>query len=198
MNIIDPGKTMMQSLEEACAFHAYRKTRALDTNIALDADYQKNFNNYYRIRRDEQWRQAYYRYLEDNKHHKDITFKQILRYLSEVPHIVRICGKNPDGIARTVEPSFASKMLATINPDHPVWDSQVLRFLGRKVPEGLGRCEKIETCVRIYGEVEQEIGEFIGSAQGKACIELFDKTFPGCRDFSDFKKMDYYMWNLGK
>ena len=189
---------MMRSLEEGCAFHAYKKTLDLSSNIALNMDYQKNYTNYYRVRRDAQWLKAYYQYLEEHKHDKDITFEQILRHLSEIPHAVKISQTNRDGIARTVEASFASKMLATINPDHPVWDSQVLRFLEIRTPQMRSHSEKIEACIEIYAEIEREISDFIRTQEGRACIEVFDLVFPRCRDFSDFKKIDFYLWNLGK
>lgn len=198
MEILDPKKTMQQSLMNSCSFDSYRKTLNLETNIATDEAYQKNFTNYYRVRRDAAWLKEYYSFLETHKHCKDITFEEILRYLSGLEHSVRKTEKNPRGKATSVEVSFASKMLATINADHPVWDSQVLRFLGMKVPEIGDREEKIQMCVRMYAQLEQEIAEFIKTDAGKKCVEVFDDTFPDCKDFSVYKKMDFYLWNLGK
>lgn len=198
MTIVDPRKTMAQSLEDSCGFTAYRETLRLDTNIAADVSYQKNFTGYYRVRRDALWLQAFYQYLEENKTNRDISFETILRYLSGVEHTVRKTGKNPGGKAKTVEASFASKMLATINRDHPIWDSQVLHFFQIKVDDRLTGEDKIRHCVEIYRQMEQEITQFIHSPAGKECIALFDETFPNCRDFSAYKKIDFYLWNLGK
>ena len=49
-----------------------------------------------------------------------------------------------------------------------------------------------------YQEIEKKVDAFRVTTEGKQCLELFDKTFPSCREFSDFKKIDFYLWNLGK
>lgn len=198
MNIVDPRETMMQSLHDACSFNSYKKTLDLTKNISIDADFQKNFTNYYRVRRDANWLQQFYNFFENNKNNKKITFEEILRYLSNVEHKVKQTAKHPNGKAKTVEASFASKMLVTINPNHPIWDSQVLRYLNIKINDALNHDDKIEECVKIYQEIEKEIDAFRITAKGKRCLELFDKAFPSCQNFSDFKKIDFYLWNLGK
>lgn len=198
MNISNPREAMMLSLHDACSFNSYKKTLDLTKNIASDVDFQKNFTNYYRVRRDADWLQQFYDFFEKNKNNKDITFAEILRYLSNVEHKVKQTTKNPTGKAKTVEASFASKMLATINPNHPIWDSQVLRCLNIKINNTLNHDDKIEESIKIYQEIENEIEAFRVTAEGKQCMELFDKVFPSCQDFSDFKKIDFYLWNLGK
>ena len=198
MNVVNPQETMKQSLHDACGFHSYKKTRDLTTNIATDVGFQKNFNNYYRVRRDADWLREFYQFFERNKNNKDITFAEILRYLSNMEHNVKKTAKNPTGKAKTVEASFASKMLATINPNHPIWDRQVLHALNITVDGSLCHEDKIEACIQIYQRIEAEIAAFIASDNGQQCIELFDKEFPTCKDFSDYKKIDFYLWNLGK
>ena len=198
MHIPNPVHTMIQSLHDACGFDLYKKTLDLNRNIVEDVGYQRNFTNYYRVRRDAQWLREFYTYFESQKNNEDITFEEILRYLSNVEHTVKKTAKNPMGKAKTVDASFASKMLATINTNHPIWDSQVLRFLGIKINDGLNYDDKIEECIKIYQEIEERVAIFKSTEEGKRCIEVFDKTFPSCTDFSDYKKIDFYLWNLGK
>ena len=198
MNIINPKEAMLQSLHDACSFHLYKRTLDLTKNIAEDMDYQKNFTNYYRVRRDNGWLQEFYKFFEENKNNKEITFEKIIRHLSNVEHKVKQTSKKPTGKAKTVEASFASKMLATINPNHPIWDSQVLRCLNIKIDDTLDYDSKINKCIKVYHKIEEEISAFIETTEGKQCIELFDATFPSCVDFSSHKKVDFYLWNLGK
>ena len=198
MNIVNPQEAMMQSLHDACSFNSYKKTLDLTKNIATDVDFQKNFTSYYRVRRDADWLREFYNFFENNKNNKNITFEEILHYLSNVEHKVKQTAKNPTGKAKTVEASFASKMLATINPNHPIWDSQVLRSLNIEVDGALCHKDKIEECIKIYQEIEKEIATFIATPDGQQCIVLFNKAFPSCKDFSDYKKIDFYLWNLGK
>lgn len=198
MNIINPKEAMLQSLHDACSYHSYKRTLDLTKNIAEDMDYQKNFTNYYRVRRDGGWLQEFYKFFEENKNNKEITFEEIIRHLSNVEHKVKQTSKNPTGKAKTVEASFASKMLATINPNHPIWDSRVLRCLNIKIDDTLDYDSKINKCINVYQQIEDDIAAFVETTEGKQCIELFDVTFPSCVDFSSYKKVDFYLWNLGK
>ena len=161
MNIVNPKEAMLQSLHDACSFHLYKRTLDLTKNIAEDMDYQKNFTNYYRVRRDGGWLQEFYKFFEENKNNKEITFEKIIRHLSNVEHKVKQTSKKPTGKAKTVEASFASKMLATINPNHPIWDSQVLRCLNIKIDDTLDYDSKINKCIEVYHKIEEEISAFI-------------------------------------
>ncbi len=78
-------------------------------------EFQKKFNAFYRIRRDEAWRSEFYQLMEDFRKKDDPYFGEVLLRLHQ----------------RTgqIEPSFASKMLATLNADMPIWDSNILRVL---------------------------------------------------------------------
>lgn len=198
MNITNPKEIMLKSLEVACGFDAYLKTLTLhDVNVSSDSDYQKNFTGYYRVRRDKEWLKEYYNYMEAHKNDVSLSFEHILRAISSIPHKVRKTASN-NGYATSVEPSFASKMLATIHPDHPVWDSQVINALHISIAPSLSGEEKIMAYVNAYDQLTREIRNFIRTEEGKACIEHFDTTFPNLKHISNFKKIDYYLWNIGK
>lgn len=51
-----------------------------------------------------------------------------------------------------VEASFASKMIATLHPDKPIWDSLVLARLGLMF-KGMTAQAKLENAVEVYGQV---------------------------------------------
>ena len=198
MNITNPKEIMLKSLEIACGLDAYLKTLTLhDVNVASDSDYQKNFTAYYRVRRDKEWLKEYYNYMEAHKNDAALSFEHILRAISSIPHKVRKTSSN-QGLATSVEPSFASKMLATIHPDHPVWDSRVVKALNIYIDPSLNGEEKIMAYVNAYDQLTREIASFIRTEEGNACIAQFDATFPDLKHVSSFKKIDYYLWNLGK
>ncbi len=197
--ISDPEKILHKSLEDSCGLTSYSKTLQLKwINVATDTEYQKNYTNYYRVRRDSNWLKEYYTFLEKNKNRTSITFEEILRHLSNIPHKVKISSNHPDGIATTIEASFSSKMLATINPDSPIWDSQVVKALGISINESLVGEEKIIAYVETYEKLKRDINQFISTNEGKLCISLFDNMFPNYAHVSPFKKIDFYLWNIGK
>lgn len=200
MKISDPKKVMIKSLEDGCGLTAYSETLKLyDKDVSTDTEYQKNFTSYYRVRRDKEWLEKYYKFMEDHKNDGCLTFEEILRYLSGIPHKVRKSSKSPDGIATSVEISFSSKMLATIYPyKYPIWDSQVIRAIGIKVDETLKGEEKLQMYIDVYNKLTREIEDFIESDEGKECIRLFDKLFTNYQNISPLKKIDFYLWNIGK
>lgn len=71
-----------------------------NTNLSNDMTFQRTFNGFYRIRRNEDWRKFYYENFEKWKNESTPTFPLILETL------YRHTGR--------VECSFSSKMLATL------------------------------------------------------------------------------------
>lgn len=193
MNITNPKAVMIRSLEVACAFDAYLKTQELhNTDVSTDIEYQKNYNSYYKVRRDQNWLKEYYDFMENHKNDEDISFEKILRKISSVPH------KAKNGTIKSIEASFASKMLATINPNYPIWDSQVVRALDISIDPTLIGEAKIMAYVDAYTKLTREIGDFIKTTEGQMCIKQFDATFPNLTYLNPFKKIDYYLWNIGR
>jgi hypothetical protein len=120
------------------------------------ADYQRNFNYFYQVRRNAEWRKKFYalfyclRDLGDLRAARDsnVNFEHILRTL------LAETGK--------VEASFASKMAATLDPSSPVIDRHVLSYVGRKLPISVKDTEKrIGIIVGIHKEMGDEFGIFL-------------------------------------
>lgn len=89
-------------------------------NVAEDRDFQRKFNAFYRVRqRPPHWYRAYFSYLETSKGNK-ASFDDVLDKLQ--------------ALTGRYEPSFASKFVATLDPEQPVWDVWVLRNTHTRVP----------------------------------------------------------------
>src|SRR5688572_6861082 len=88
-------------------------------NVSKDAEYQKRFGGFYRVRRNSDWRCAFFQTLEQAKS-SPVSFGEALRALYAA--------------TGRVEASFASKLIATLDPEQPVIDSVVFKNLGLKLP----------------------------------------------------------------
>jgi hypothetical protein len=176
------------ALEEALAHslglddYRYIMDRSAKVDISIDQDFQRRFNHFYRVRRNKVWRDKYYQIFEESKENKSITFENILRSIYEVDS--------------SVEASFSSKMYATINPAHPIWDSRVLQYLGLKLT-GKNNSEKLDNAVRLYGKIVQWYEDYLWTADARMNISVFDRMFPHHRELSDVKKIDYMLWAIG-
>lgn len=118
------------------------------TNVATNSDFQRVFNGFYIVRRNESWRKAYCEH-----------FESIITYLYE----------------RTgnIEPSFLSKMLATIFPEKPIWDRYVVQNLDIQLT-GATKEEKLKNAIILYADMEKWYADFLESEKGKECISEFD------------------------
>ena len=179
---LDVEKIFQQRLAESMGMDKYRYVmeNIRDTDISRDKDFQRIFNGFYIVRRNEEWRKIFYTYFERIKN--DIpSFENIITYLYEN--------------TGNLEPSFASKMLATILPEKPIWDRYVVQNLELRL-EGKTKQEKLEHAVTLYRYMEQWYADFLQTDQARECIEIFDKTLPDYRWLSDVKKVDCILWSI--
>lgn len=94
-----------------------------------------------------------------------------------------------------IEASFSSKMLATINPDMPIWDRYVVKNLCLKM-RGKTKKDQLTCAVDLYEQMLCWYKGFLQTENGKDCIKEFDRTMPGYIWMSDVKKIDFYLWSI--
>ena len=154
--------------------------KAKTTNTSEDREFQRLFNAFYRVRRNEAWRKIYYSMFEEMKQGSP-TFESILRILYEK--------------TGNIEASFSSKMLATLCPEKPIWDRYVLENLGLKL-DGSSKEQQLHNAVLLYKEIENWYLSFLTTDNAMACLETFDNTFHGYTWISDIKKIDCFLWSI--
>lgn len=151
-------------------------------NVSKDTYFQQVFNQFSGINRfkTDSWKKSYYDTFEYMKS-KIVSFEDILKELYKK--------------TGNVEASFSSKMLATINPNKPIWDKYVLENLGYEL-KGSKKSERIENAINLYSEIEKWYSDFLRSNNGKECIEIFNCTLPSYTSINDVKKIDCFLWRL--
>jgi hypothetical protein len=174
--------TAIDTMRDSIAQYIGIMRMFLRVNVATDADFQRKYNGYYRVRqRNKEWYQTYYGFMESQKGHA-VTFSDALRYFQK--HL------------RRYEPSFASKLVATHDPNMPIWDTHVLKMLGLKAPDYLSS-KKYDRAEAIYCEVQEWYSTFIDSQKGHSIIRKFDELITEHNDIADIKKIDFVLWKLG-
>ncbi len=178
---IDGKKSMRKALAEGLGLpdYAYIMQTFQNVDISKDPDFQRHFDHFYRIRRNEKWRKEYYRLFEESKN-KSVTFEDILYKIKD----------RTDG---RIEASFASKMLATIDSDMPIWDSRVLSALHLRLT-GKSETEKMNNAVDIYSEMTSWYQEYLSTKEAQQNIKVFDTYLPEYAWISNVKKIDYMLW----
>ncbi len=152
--------------------------RLYNTNALEDKDFQRKFNAFYRIRqRSPEFYSCYYGLLEESKN-KKVSFEEVIKYIYEK-------------LGR-IEPSFSSKLVATIDPEKPVWDSFVLKNLGLKPPYYSDK-NRLNKNILLYKQICKWYDDYLLTDEAKKVIELFDKKYPNVI-ISSVKKIDLILW----
>ena len=156
----------------------YTAIMAMSEN-SEDPDFQKKYNAFYRVRRDEAWRKEYYRLMSTYREKGNASFGIILLRLFQA--------------TGRVESSFASKMLATLDADMPIWDSKVLKALQLRL-KGSKPEIKMPNAVILYDRICEWYKVFLQTEKAKNWIQRFDQAFPGHKSLSATKKIDFILW----
>jgi hypothetical protein len=123
-----------------------------NTDATADRAFRRRFNGFYRVRRGEDWQAVFYKELEREKRERR-GFEEVLRSLhAELDR---------------VEASFASKLVATVDPAMPVIDAFVLENVGLKLPPRTSP-RRIEAVVEVHDAIRAWYAEALSRADGRS------------------------------
>lgn len=173
---------VLKQREKDIERYEYIMKQVWDVNVSADEDFQRVFTAFYRVRRDKEWRKIYFEMFEKVKQNPQSRFDRTLEEL-----YVRV---------GTLEPSFVSKMLATVDINEPIWDANVLAMLGLKPCKKSGkyRPDDVYDC---YNTINHWYYEFKKLPVAKKWIKAFDRALPEHQDISATKKIDFILWAAG-
>ena len=152
-------------------------------NVAVDEEYRRRFGGYYGMRFvSQKYRDAYFQFFEAHKNDASLSFIDAAMALYPVDN--------------KHEFSFISKMLHTINPSHPIYDSRVERVL--KLGHGYGQSldQRLAKDVQILERLTCTYQELYASGKLTDLLNEIDAVTPGFQ-MSMEKKMDFIIWALG-
>ena len=178
----DVNKVFQDRLASSMGLDKYRfiMSKVQEVNISADSDFQRTFNGFYIVRRNEEWRKIYYDYFEQVKSGSP-TFSSIITYLYEK--------------TGNIEPSFSSKMLASIFPEKPIWDRYVVQNLNLELV-GTTKEERLANAITLYSKIENWYEAFLETDKARECIEVFDRVMPEYQSISSIKKIDSILWSI--
>jgi hypothetical protein len=148
-------------------------------DVRTDERFQTRFNGFYRVRRGLSWRNEYFALLESAK----VTGIEFSKALTEIN---RRTGR--------IEASFASKLVATLNPLTPVIDKFVLENFELRLPRW-GLPDRESKTINLYRTFCDAYERLLSSTTGALIRELFDRYFP-CSGITELKKIDLVLWQI--
>jgi hypothetical protein len=151
------------------------------TDVSKDIDYQRSFNGLYMIRRNQKWRTIYFALLERHKLSNNFEFRDVLSDLY-----------NATG---RIEASFASKLIATIDPTKGVYDSFVRMNLGLPLRSGASP-DRIDALCVDYATVNRTLSAMCIDQSFAGLRQAFNEQLPEFTNFSDVKVLDLMIWQM--
>lgn len=145
--------------------------------IFNDTDFRREFNGYYRVRRNKAWQDSYYS-LMARAQRDGLQFKEVAELLYKK--------------TKRYEASFASKLVATLNPALPVIDSFVLKNLGLRLPYPY-ETDRLQKIKALYTVQQSKYQLFLKTEKGRYLINEFDRAYPNS-DITETKKLDFILW----
>lgn len=160
------------------------------TNIIDNYLFRFVYSNFYRLdnaKLGEEFKSGYFRIMEENKRKLELEPRKIVLKLYKYK---RLKGDN------SIQFSFTTKMMHTVNPKYPIYDSMVTKALGFSIPYNKDIKKKVDKYINQYKEISEVYKIILKDDLMKTTFDLFDKRFG--EDINDLKKLDFIIWSFGK
>lgn len=177
-------------------------------DVSIDRGFQRRFNYFNRVRRNSDWQACYYKVMEREKKNLAVPVRD---------HGVSLQGADFAATAEkgavlsfetvlcelyegtgNLEASFASKLLAIIDPDRPIWDKLVLDRLGLRLTCSSSDSPDVRRTevVEVYSQIEDWYARYMTKDDAKKNLRMFDRLMPDYTWVSPVKKIDYLIWGV--
>jgi hypothetical protein len=175
-------KTAVKKAEKGLEQYTQIMSLFPNIDVSKDASFQKEFRGFYKFMfLDENFIVDYFSFLQEHKNNSP-DFIDTLKYFQE----------KYDKFFY----SYVSKMLATIDPNLPIWDLPVCFMLNFKNPDSeLSNKRKITKAKEIYELLTEWYNYFIPSEEGCKWINFFDDIYPDS-NITSIKKIDFILLTL--
>lgn len=152
------------------------------SDVSKDEGYKRMFNGFYRMqRRKPDWYDYFFSLLEAEKKNSRVSFHKIIN------QIYADYGR--------VEPSFSSKLVATIRPGLPVYDKYVRDNLRLAIPRPNDpAADRVAEYVKLYSRLSTDLTGLTKHSKFAALKRALDAKFGLFAGFTDMKKLDLLLW----
>jgi hypothetical protein len=182
MNYIDTetAKVTLPKIQNGLNKYLHIMNSFDSCDVSNNVEFQKSFNGFYRIRqRRPKFYKCYYDYMEQHKN-TSLAFEDVVTYFYNS--------------LNRIESSFSSKLLATVNPNMPVWDSIVLNNLELK-PPAYYKTNRLQNIIELYSHIVNWYTEYLETQNSTDVLKVFDDIYPNTK-LTHVKKIDLVLWSI--
>ena len=163
--------------------YSFLRERLSSSDITNDRDFQRTFNGLYQVRkRSAEWKATYYDLMERSKLNSELNFASTLNELY--------------ALTRRIEASFASKLVAIINPNSAVYDSVVSQNLCFTPPRQHHLKEqRLRDFVILYERLTERMNRLTRHRSFGAMSDSLEQAFPGY-GITPIRRLDLLLWQF--
>lgn len=142
-----------------------------------DSEFRRKYNHFYRVRRASAWQNAFYGLMARAK-------REHLQFHAVIEALRQSTGRH--------EASFASKLMATLNPSMPVIDSVVLKNLNMRLPAASAP-DRIKKICKLHENLTACFSDYLKSENGAYLVSQFKEKYPSAK-VTETKMLDLVLW----
>jgi hypothetical protein len=164
--------------------------RSRNVDVTRDTEFQNKYCRYWRLfgaGLSQDFRSAYFELMEGLRGRALPSIREVTRILYEVP-------SNRSG-RKTLQFSFASKLLHTLDPHRPIYDSMVATFYRFSVPNPTKSFEgRLQVFLSFYDFLTVEYKKVVTTQVLEQPIASFRHQFSVSAEYTDEKVVDTLIW----
>ena len=190
---------LIQNLDrESIDVFNFLKTEFRKGDVRKNHLFQFVFRSFYRLDNaglTPEFKSRFFELMEENRNNKSIEIKDLLRELEKYPRIKEIKKEEDKG---SFQFSFVTKLINTINPEFPIYDSKVSKAI---IGTAFNPSGNFDQKLKVYQARHETIkNTYFYILESKSFTDLFidfDNSFPN-NGLPDLKKLDFIFWSYGK
>jgi len=190
--IEDNAKNIIDNLShESIEVYKFLKDEFHKGNIKENYLFQFVFRNFYRLDNaglTDEFKTTYFELLEYYRNQSNIDSEEVL---------VKLYVKKNHKGQPTLQFSFVTKLLNTINDSIPIYDSQVSKLFSMSRPTYKDLAQSIDTYLDYLETIQVAYNKIINDNLLPESIALFNTKFKD-NNLSEIKKIDFIFWSAGK
>jgi|WetSurSiteA1Bulk_404760.scaffolds.fasta_scaffold49681_1 hypothetical protein len=183
---------MLDSVDEDKDIHRYLDllNRFRNVDVARNPEFKSKYCEYWGLNGaglGQNFRSAYFELMEGLRGRPTPSIGEVTRIFYEVP-------SNKNG-RKTLQFSFASKLLHTLDPHRPIYDSMVATFYRFTVPVSTKNFEvRLQSFLSFYGFLVLEYKKVLSNGSIQQPIAHFRNRFSVPDEYTDEKIIDTLIW----
>ena len=194
-NIINQNiDRILRSVDEGLDIRTYfaLMSRFRNVNVVQDTEFQGKYCKYWRLYGaglSQSFRASYFELMEGLRGGPIPNIGEVTRILHEVP-------SNKSG-RKTLQFSFASKLLHTLDPHQPIYDSMVATFCRFSVPDPTKTFEaRLRSFLAFYDLLSTGYKKILANGLLQQSITRFRHQFSVPNEYTDEKIIDTLIWRV--